>query len=204
LGGKTLEVVMQRDGRVDSLKGYAEIYAGTPLADLLKKDGEILTNESYQEEVQLLFLRLPTVPLAEGASWKTTYGFSVFERDFLLEPRCEMRELTKATAQWSFFALAEGEEGAVPVAVPAGASKEEPPTVAGLLAGTKIRSASYQGVATVSLIDGLLEHQSAERIVGADVPNPLGKPEPVPSVVTQKIELRRLRAAPEPPSRTAK
>ncbi|NOT30021.1 MAG: hypothetical protein HOP15_06180 [Planctomycetes bacterium] len=200
LSGKTLEVVVQRNGRVASLKGYAEIYAGTPLFELLKKDGELLTNASYQEEVQLLFAPLPSLPLAEGAAWNSAYSFSVFERSFLLEPRCEMRELTKASAQWSFSALAEGEKGTVPAAVPAGASKEEPLTAAGLLAGTKIRSASFQGVSTVSLTDGLLEHQTAERVVGADVPNPLGGPKPIPTVVTQRIELRRIRV----PSQTAK
>jgi hypothetical protein len=192
LGGKTLQVVLQRDGRVESLSGYAEIYSGTPLAELLKKDGELLTNESYREEVQLLFATLPEKSLEEGAVWTTAYGFSVFQRDFRLEPRCELRELNKASAQWAFFALSEGEQGVVPVVVPAGASKEVAPTPAGLLAGTKIRSASLQGVSTVSLADGLLEHQTAERIVGAEIPNPLGKAEPIPSVVTQKIELRRL------------
>jgi hypothetical protein len=193
LGGKTLGLLLTQDGRVESVSGYAEIYAGTPLGEALKKDGELLTNESYREEVQLLFAPLPAIALDEGAKWKSSYAFSVFHRDFLLEPACVLRERTASSVRWSFEALAEGEKGAVPVAIPAGATDEEVSPAAGLLSGTKIRSASLQGQATVSLLDGLLELQTAKRVVGADVPNPVGT-EPIPSVVTHRIEVRRIAA----------
>jgi hypothetical protein len=59
------------------------------------------------------------------------------------------------------------------------------------MAGTKIRTVSFQGKARVARADGLLLSQEAERVFGVEIASPMGG-KPIPMVMTQRLDVRRI------------
>ncbi len=192
LAGKTIVASVSPHGQVERVQGYAEIYAGTPIEQELKRGGELLTNESFLNDVQFLFARLPEQPVRKGERWVLSYPFTVFEDEITFLPRYSLQESVADTARWSFLTVVdEADPGASGEPLDAQAKR-------GYVTEADVRNASLQGECVVSRNDGLALRQTAEVVLDLKMPNPLSG-DPIPGVVIQRVEVRRLAAGDKPP-----
>lgn len=184
LAGRTLAVTLTPRGRVEEIRGYADIYRGSPLEEELRRGGELLTDESFRDDIQALFAFLPEPSEANPSRWETTYPYTVFEDVVHFQPRFQMVESGPEMARWTFLtALGDDEPGE-----PVSASN-------GLASGADVKSASLRGESVVALRDGLPQRHTLEVTLEIGVKDPFGGPN-VPGVVKQHVEVRRTERAP--------
>lgn len=189
--GKTVHLLVHPDGTVKSVSGYEEIYEGTDLGEKLAKDGDLLTNESFRDDAQVYFARMPAKKVEEGSRWKAPYRMSVFLQEMDLQPSWELDELTKNKATATFLGKYSLEEGG-PEPKPIEAGQD----MALLVKRSSIKSASLQGRYVMDRKTGLLIEASVERVVGAETPNPFGG-KGIPSVVLQKTSIKKIKSPEE-------
>jgi len=185
LAGRTLTVALTPLGRVEEIRGYADIYRGTPLEEELRRGGELLTDESFRDDIQSLFALLPEPSESSPSRWEAAYPVTVFEDVVTFQPRFQLVESGTEMARWSFVTTTEDGDAAQAVG-------DSAPR--GFVSGADVKSASLRGESVVALRDGLPLRHTIEMTLEIGMKNPFGGPN-LPGVVKQHVEVRRTEQA---------
>ena len=190
LTGKTIQAFVSATGAVDRVEGYAEIFAGTEIEQELKRGGELLTNESFRDDVQMLFVLLPAGAVRKSEGWETPFPMNLFENEITFHPRHELVEATETLARWTFLAAGENPDAAEEEKKAAEAGAQKPRA---FVTSADVRNASLNGEAVVSRKDGLPLRQAFELVLEIQLPSPVSEGL-IPTVLNQRVETRRLDA----------
>ena len=195
LAGHTVKVFVTPTGRVESVRGYAAIFEGKPIEKVLKAIGDPLTDEGFLPEMQALFAHLPEADDVEASSWVTSYPYRVFSDPIDFSPRIQVVESNADTLRLRFGTVARDDTG----------DQEVGTSPAAFTSKADVRSASLRGESVVSREDGLVLRNALEFVVEVGMPNPATGGS-LPTVVKQRIEVRREKALPPaeaPPGRSS-
>jgi hypothetical protein len=180
--GHSVRISISEFGRVESLDGWEEIFAGVAQTtrDFLK-----LTDEKALRSLQVYFALLPENAWVRAPSWELTYPLGFGEQLILFRPRAVLTSLDESRVSWTFGTNVSAEGW--PLQQPTDSeSAEDNPRWS--VDSATVRGGSLFGTTEVSRSDGFLTHQRVEMVF--ELEQDFGGA-PVHTTAVESVELRR-------------
>lgn len=185
-GGRHLDAEVSLDGQVKRVSGTEEVL-GEELLDDLGGLAAAITAPSAVDECQNYYALLPTEATAIGETWQREMRLappSLEVGPVPIRVTCRLeavdeqtREATISYSGSSALEEDENEAGEAPLPIrPDGTIDLSALSIKKLIAGTRVRDASYLGSARVSMDDGSVIQVDWDQSVTVTMPSPLGKP----------------------------